>query len=78
LQELSDEEKVTTVQQWALQRGFDLPDSVGQFLINRCSRNMHDLHQLLDLLDKTSLQAQRKITVPFVKNILNTNLLFNK
>jgi DnaA family protein len=75
LHELNDEEKVTTLKQLATQRGFDLPDTVGQFLINRYSRNMHDLHQLLDLLDKTSLQAQRKITIPFVKEILNSHPL---
>ena len=75
LHELNDEEKVTTLKQLALQRGFDLPDGVGQFLINRCSRNMHDLHQLVDFLDQSSLQAQRKITIPFVKDILNLHPL---
>lgn len=75
LHELSDEEKIHTLKLLALQRGFDLPSSVGQFLINRCSRNMHDLHQILDLLDKASLQAHRKITIPFVKTILSINHL---
>lgn len=73
LHELMDEEKINTLQLVALQRGFDLPPSVLQFLIKRCSRNMHDLHQLLDLLDKASLQAHRKITIPFVKEILKMN-----
>lgn len=71
LNELSDEEKVNTLKLHASKRGFDLPDSVGHFLINRCSRNMHDLHQLLNRLDDASLEAHRKITIPFVKNILN-------
>lgn len=71
LNELSDEEKINTLQQHALKRGFELPESVAQFLLNRCSRNMHDLHQLLNLLDDASLAAHRKITIPFVKNILN-------
>lgn len=70
LNELSDEEKINTLQQHALKRGFELPESVAQFLLNRCSRNMHDLHQLLNLLDDASLAAHRKITIPFVKNIL--------
>lgn len=65
--ELSDEEKTSTLKFLALQRGFDLSPKVLQFLIKRCSRNMHDLHQIIDLLDKASLQAQRKITIPFVK-----------
>lgn len=71
LYELSDELKIETIQQYAIKRGFELPTSVGQFLINRCARNMHDLHQILDYLDKASLAAQRKITVPFVKTILD-------
>ncbi|WP_133136484.1 DnaA regulatory inactivator Hda [Legionella rowbothamii] len=70
LMELSDEDKINTLKLHAARRGFDLPESVGQFLISRCSRNMHDLHQLLNRLDDASLAAQRKITIPFVKNIL--------
>lgn len=71
LQELDDEEKINTLKSHAAKRGFELPDSVGQFLVNRCSRNMHDLHQLLNRLDSASLEAHRKITIPFVKDILN-------
>ncbi|EHL29332.1 hypothetical protein LDG_8768 [Legionella drancourtii LLAP12] len=70
LMELSDEDKINTLKLHALRRGFDLPESVGQFLLNRCSRNMHDLQQLLNRLDDASLAAQRKITIPFVKETL--------
>lgn len=73
LNELSDDEKINTLKLLALQRGFHLPSSVGQFLINRCSRNMHNLYFILELLDQASLQAHRKITIPFVKTILNWN-----
>lgn len=71
LNELSDDEKISTLKLHAFKRGFDLPEGVAQFLLNRCSRNMHDLHQLLNQLDDASLAAHRKITIPFVKNILN-------
>ncbi|KTD11552.1 ATPase regulatory factor involved in DnaA inactivation [Legionella gratiana] len=71
LMELNDEGKITTLKHYALKRGFDLPDTVGQFLLNRCSRNMHDLHHILNRLDDASLEAQRKITIPFVKDTLN-------
>lgn len=70
LEELSDQDKINTLTLHAYKRGFELPTSVGQFLISRCSRNMHDLHRLLDRLDEASLIAQRKITIPFVKDIL--------
>lgn len=68
--ELNDEDKITTLQHHAKKRGFIFPSSVGQFLLNRCSRNMNDLHQLLNHLDEASLAAQRKITIPFVKTTL--------
>lgn len=71
LNELSDDEKINTLKQHALKRGFELPESVAQFLLNRCARNMHDLQQLLNRLDDASLAAHRKITIPFVKDILN-------
>lgn len=70
LHELSDHHKINTLKLHAEKRGFELPTSVGQFLLNRCARNMHDLHTLLNRLDQASLIAQRRITIPFVKNIL--------
>lgn len=70
LNELCDKEKINALKEHAIKRGFDLPDSVGQFLLTRSSRNMHDLHQLLNRLDIASLAAHRKITIPFVKEIL--------
>ncbi|MDI9818951.1 MULTISPECIES: DnaA regulatory inactivator Hda [unclassified Legionella] len=70
LNELEDELKIKTLQQYARKRGFELASSVGHFLINRCARNMHDLQSILNRLDEASLAAQRKITVPFAKTIL--------
>ena len=71
LNELNDQDKMNTLKLHAHKRGFELSTSVGQYLISRCSRNMHDLHTLLNCLDEASLMAQRKITIPFVKGILN-------
>jgi DnaA family protein len=70
IHELEDEEKLNALSLYAHKRGFYLSTGVGQFLLNRCSRNMHDLLQLLNRLDEASLVAQRKITIPFVKNVL--------
>lgn len=68
--ELSDQDKIDTLIRQAEKRGFELPVSVAQFLLNRCARNMHDLKALLNQLDEASLIAQRKITIPFVKDTL--------
>lgn len=70
LHELNDASKLKTLQHSAQKRGFELAVPVGQFLISRCARNMHDLHIILDKLDKASLAAQRKLTIPFVKSVL--------
>jgi DnaA family protein len=70
LHELDDEEKIATIIKLARQRGFELPLGVAQFLLTRCSRNMHHLYQLLNRLDQASLAAQRKLTIPFVKTAL--------
>lgn len=64
---LSDEEKISALQFRAQLRGFDLPDNVAKYLMRRFPRNMNALFALLEELDKASLVAKRKLTVPFVK-----------
>lgn len=71
LNELHDDDKIQTLQRYAAQRGFELPRNVGQYLLSRCGRTMHELYALLNRLDEASLVAQRKITIPFVKSILS-------
>lgn len=70
LLDLDDELKIMSLQRRAKKRGFELPLSVAQFILSRCERNMHALQNVLNLLDEASLVAQRKITLPFVKEIL--------
>ncbi|MCE3045254.1 MULTISPECIES: DnaA regulatory inactivator Hda [Legionella] len=70
LEELNDDLKIKILQQGAEKKGFQLKDSVALFLIKRCTRNLHDLLNILDQLDIASLAAQRKITIPFVKETL--------
>ncbi|MDF1678466.1 MAG: DnaA regulatory inactivator Hda [Legionellaceae bacterium] len=71
VEELTDADKIKTLLLEANRRGFELSQTVAQFLVNRSARNMHDLHALLDRLDNASLEAQRKITIPFIKTTLN-------
>lgn len=67
---LSDEDKILALQTHATQRGFDLPETVATFLLNHQSRNMADLFETLNTLDQASLVEQRKLTIPFVKQVL--------
>jgi DnaA-homolog protein len=68
---LTDEEKLIAILMRADQRGLSLSESVGLFLLRYYSRDMGALFDFLDQLDKTSLAAKRRVTIPFVKEVLN-------
>lgn len=70
LNPLDEAQKIAVLQKNAYQRGMELSDETANFLIKRLDRDMHNLFAALDKLDKASLQAQRKLTIPFVKEIL--------
>ncbi|MBX9444653.1 DnaA inactivator Hda [Dickeya chrysanthemi] len=70
LQPLSDQEKGEALQLRARLRGFELPEDVSRFLLKRLDREMRTLFMTLDQLDRASITAQRKLTIPFVKEIL--------
>ena len=70
LVELDDEDKLLALQLRAKKRGLDMPDSVGEFILLRAERNLSALMRILDELDHRSLQQQRKLTVPLVKETL--------
>ncbi len=70
MSELEEVEKVQALSERARQRGFDLTLEVADYLIKRCPRDMHSLFLMLDRLDEASMQAQRKLTMPFVKKVL--------
>lgn len=70
LMELSDEDKLAALQLRARQRGFDLPDAVGEFILLRAERNLVALMGILDELDHSSMQQQRMLTIPLVKSTL--------
>lgn len=70
LDDLNDQQKRTILQRNAHHKGLELTDEVANFLLRRLDRDLHALSETLEELDKASLQAQRKLTVPFVKTVL--------
>lgn len=70
LQPLDDEEQISALQLRAELRGFELPDETARFLLRRLPRNMASLCAFLDELDEASLVAQRRLTVPFVRGVM--------
>ncbi|GHG02180.1 DnaA regulatory inactivator Hda [Thalassotalea marina] len=73
LKPLSDEEKLIAIQYRAQQRGLLIGDDVARFMMARLDRDMTSLIKALDLLDKESIREQRRITIPFIKEVLLTN-----
>ena len=73
LQLLSEDEQLHALQLHATQRGLDLPEEVALYLLRRLPRDMNTLCGFLDELDVASLTAQRKLTVPFVKQVLDVS-----
>lgn len=68
---LSDDDKICALQVRAKERGFEISNEVASFLIRRCSREMPKLLIILEQLDRASLSAQRRLTIPFVKEVLS-------
>ena len=68
---LNDGEKVAALQYRASKRGLTLSSEAANFLLNRLSRDMGNLITSLDTLDKVSIREQRKITIPFIKDVLH-------
>lgn len=67
---LVDSEKVAALKLRARHRGFDLSDEVARFIIHRGTRDMGNLFSLLHKLDSASLRAKRKLTIPFIKEVM--------
>ncbi|NNF60260.1 MAG: DnaA regulatory inactivator Hda [Gammaproteobacteria bacterium] len=67
---LSDDQRLAALRVRAHERGFELPDETGHYLMSRYPRDLSSLFAVLDRLDHASLQAQRRVTIPFVKDVL--------
>ncbi|WP_077337948.1 DnaA regulatory inactivator Hda [Pseudocolwellia agarivorans] len=68
---IDDNEKILALQYRAEQRGLILANDSAKFLLTRLSREMSNLINALDELDKASIREQRKITIPFIKEIFH-------
>ena len=70
LRPLDDEQRVAALQLRAQHRGFELPGETARYLLKRSKRDMASLFDVLDKLDLESLRAQRRLTIPFVRDAL--------
>lgn len=71
VQPLDDAGRQSALQIRARFRGFDLPDDTCRYLLNRTARGPAHLFRLLDTLDRAALVAQKRLTIPFVRSVLD-------
>jgi len=71
LEPLDDVECLEALQKRALWLGCELPEETGRYLLSRVNRNPSSLFELLDRLDRAALAAQKKLTVPFVRSVID-------
>jgi DnaA family protein len=72
LKPLADAERRAVLREQAGARGIELDDVVLDWLFAHHARDLGTLLDLLDTLDRASLAAQRRVTVPFLRNLLRT------
>ena len=70
LRELDDDGRIEALRLRAAQRGLQLPYETSEYLLKRMPRDMHSLFAVLDQLDEASLIAQRRLTIPFIRDAL--------
>lgn len=70
LEILDDEAKQQVLIVQAQVRGLDMPNEVAQYLLRHHSRDIHVLMDLLRDLDKASMAAKRRLTIPFIRQAL--------
>lgn len=69
---LSDEEKIAALTHAAEARGLTLSASVLPYLLSHFKRDMRSLSTMLDALDQYSLETQRPVTLPLLRDLLLT------
>lgn len=67
---LDDEGRREVLLQRAQRRGLALEEAALDWLLKRVGRDLGGLTALLDRLDRASLAAQRRITIPFLRQLL--------
>lgn len=73
LEPLDENGRRQVLRQRAARRGLELDDAVLDYLFRRVGRDLGTLTALLDRLDHESLAAQRRITVPFLRSVLENS-----
>jgi DnaA family protein len=69
---LSDADKRAALKRHAAARAFDLRDEVVEYLLRHLQRDLPSLMNVLDALDRHSLEVKRPITLPLLRELLQS------
>jgi DnaA-homolog protein len=67
---LDDDERAKALRLHAAARGLTLDAGAADFLLTRVARDMAALTSWLTRLDRASLSAQRRLTIPFIRELM--------
>jgi len=71
VRELNDEEQLEALGLRAQLRGLELPAETARYLQRRFPRDMRTLCEVFDTLDDAAFVAQRRLTVPFIRDVID-------
>lgn len=71
LHELNDADKLAALDQRAREKHMPMPPEVLNYIFTRHARDMQSLLGVLETLDQLSLAEKRRLTIPFVKQVMN-------
>jgi DnaA family protein len=72
LKPLADSDRREVVRERAHARGIVLEDAALDWLFTHTQRDLRSLTQLLERIDRASLAAQRRVTVPFLRELVGS------
>ena len=70
LHALDEGERIQALQLRAHHRGLELPVETAAYLLTHSKRDMSSLYGVLDRLDSEAMRAKRRLTIPFVREVL--------
>ncbi|MFQ3245182.1 MAG: DnaA family protein [Arenicella sp.] len=70
LLELDDEQRFEALKMRAKVRGLSISDDAVRYLQSRTSRDTGELFEVLERIDRASLVEQRRVTIPFLQDLL--------
>ena len=69
---LTDDDKRVALKRHAAARAFDLRDEIAEYLLRHLKRDLPSLMTVLEALDRYSLETKRQITLPLLRELLQS------